>query len=183
MKKKIAFALLSGLLFCLTSCASTYGLTQAKVKKALKEGTWGLPKNSALLFSSDFAYNDFLQQNPKFGYKFYPTTCRSESVPLLLVEVVTGSVSFIEPLPIGAELKLFSKTETKGRCITTTYYGIAGVDVVLDKPGLFYYAPDDPERKDELTALKILYNYFKGSNSEWESVIANRIEELKDAKK
>ena len=186
MKKKLAYGMLAGLLMlCLTSCVSTStaGLSQSKVKKALKEGNWGTPENSALLFTPNSAYNDFLQQNPKFGYKFYKTTTRTEVTNLFIFSIVTGSVAFVEPLPVGSELKLFSSTTGSGNSITTTYFGIAGVDVVLNKPGLFYYNPYDIEGKNELKALKVLYKYFKGSDSAWEHVIADRIEELKNAKK
>ncbi len=186
MKKKLVYGILAGLLvMSFTSCVSTAtsGLSQSKVKKALKEGNWGTPENSALLFTPNSAYNDFLQQNPKFGYKFYKTTTRTEAATVLIFTFVTGSVAFVEPLPVGSELKLFSSTTGSGNSSTTTYFGIAGVDVVLNKPGLFYYNPYDKEGANELKSLKVLYKYFKGSDSAWEHVIADRIEELKNAKK
>lgn len=189
MKKKLLVGLsVMLLLLSITSCASTTGFSQAAVKKELKNDAWGSPKTHALLFSTDIRYNTFLQQNPKFGYKFYDTTTRDEYISFI-VDIPLGSVAFLEPLPVGSELKLFSDTVLRTTAFSTerktTFYGIADVDIVLNKPGLFYYDPDakDKNNKSELKSLKILYKYFKGTNSDWEKVIAERIEELENAKK
>ena len=99
-------------------------------------------------------------------------TYPSESASFCLIFTVSASkLSF-------ASIEITSKISS-----TTTYFGIAGVDVVLNKPGLFYYNPYDKEGANELKSLKVLYKYFKGSDSAWEHVIADRIEELKNAKK
>ena len=174
----IGFAAL--LLAMLASCATTKGMTMSKVKKTLKKGEWASPENSTLFFTSNTEYNDFLQQNPDIGYNFYTLIGREEYV-YVLFNIPTGSVGFIEPLPVGSELKLFSETKYYGRDSTTNYYGIAGVDVVLTEPGLYYYGKDNEKHSKELSCLKILAKYFKGS--EWEKVISDRIEEIKNAKK
>lgn len=189
MKKNLVYGLFAGLLvMCLTSCVSTTGLSQAKVQKALNDGVWGTPENSTLFFTPHSMFNDVLQQNPKYGYNFYRLSTRCESInPLFLFEIVTGEVAFAAPLPVGSEVKLYSSTivYTSGNQTRTetTYYGISGVDAVLNKPGLFYFALTEKDKKKELSTLKVLYKYFKGTDSAWEHVIADRIEELKNAKK
>ena len=194
MKKKLAYGMLAGLLvLCLTSCATTKGLSQSKVKKALKDGVWASPENSALFFTPHGNFDSVIQQNPKFGYKFYKLSGRQETIsPFGLFTIVTGEVSFSEPLPVGSELKVFSETRVytvKGpnglpeTRTETTYYGIAGVDAVLNKPGLIFMAYTEKDTKKELKSLKMLYKYFEGTDSAWEHVIADRIEELKNAKK
>ena len=181
MKKKIVFSLIMGLaLLFFTGCVSTRGLSASKIKKACADGEWLSPKEGTLVFGYCEAWNDFLQQNPDLGYKFYNVNRRTESTTILLV-TISSNVSFLQPLPVGSELKLFSTTVSNGRDTTTTYYGIAGVDVVCTKPGLMYYNTYGAySSKDELKALKILYKYFKGSGLEWELAILDRMEELKN---
>ncbi|SEP69437.1 hypothetical protein SAMN04487977_101138 [Treponema bryantii] len=180
MKKKLCFSLILGVaILFLTGCVSTKGLSSSKIKKACANGDWLSPKEGTLVFGYCEDWNDFLQQKPEFGYKFYNINRRTESTRILLIEI-QSNVTFIEPLPVGSELKLFSKTSQSGNTITTTYYGIAGVDLVCNKPGLLYYSTTGYKAKDELSALKMLYKYFKKSGSEWELAILDRMEELKN---
>ena len=187
MKKKIAFSLILGaaILF-LAGCASTYGLSVGKVKKACANGDWLGPTEGTIVFGYCEGWNDFLQQKPEFGYKFYSVNKRTETTYMLFFYLVKN-VCFIEPIPVGSELKLFSKTvsDTDYRGVTsskTTWYGVGGVDVVCNKPGLLYYSPSGYSVKDELNGLKMLYKYFKNSGSEWEQTILDRMEELKNEK-
>ena len=182
MKKKILFSLIMcAALLAFTGCASTVGLSASKVKKACTEGEWLSPSEGTLVFGYCTAWNDFLQQNPNIGYKFHNVNARVESYWCVLFNL-TFNVSFLEPLPVGSELKLFSSTYSNGRNTTTYYYGIAGVDVVCDKPGLLFYNGGEENPKDELKALKMLYTYFKGTGSEWEQTILDRMEELNNEK-
>ncbi len=181
MKKKIVFSLILGaaILF-LTGCVSTKGLSSSKIKKACANGDWLSPTEGTLVFGYCQDWNDFLQQNPEFGYKFYNINRRTESTRILSIEIMSSNVTFLEPLPVGSELKLFSTTVQKGNTITDTFFGIAGVDVVCNKPGLLYYSLKGYKAKDEFNALKMLYKYFKNSGSEWELAILDRMEELKN---
>ena len=183
MKKKILLTLIVGtLLLGLTGCVSTGGLSASQIKKASTQGEWLSPAEGTLVFGYSRSWNDFLQQNPELGYKFYRVNWREESHWLILFSI-SENVCFLEPLPVGSELKLFSSTSFSGNNRTTYYYGISGVDVVCDKPGLLFYNSEGGESpKAELKALKLLYNYFKGTGSEWEQVILDRMEELKDEK-
>ncbi len=180
MKKNLLRVTIAGLILALLSgCASTKGLSMSKVQKELKNGVWASPKDSVLFFTECLDYNDFLQQNPEVGYKFYKLNGRLEE----FMGIKSGSVGFIEPIPAGSELKIFSKTykEDYKNTIVTEFYGISGVDVVLDKPGLFFYGKDNKKHSSELKCLKLLLKYFK--NSEWEQVIQDRIEEIKNENK
>lgn len=186
MKKIINGLLAVFLAAALTGCASTKGITCSKAGKKLASGEWPSPENTTLLFFDGNIWNSMLQQNPKFGYRFYDVNSRIESVNLLIVNITTGVVGFVQPLPVGSELKVFSQTYTAGNTIYTDYFGIGGVDFVLDKPGLMYYEAGKnskgKEKKNELSSLKLLYKYFKGTGSEWEELILNRMEELKNEK-
>lgn len=180
--KKLAFALCAAVLASmLTACVSTGGLSPSKVKKATQNGEWPSASDHALLFGYCEGWDDFLQQNPDLGYQFYEANYRTESHSFILF-TIAESVEFLEPLPLGTELKLFSTEGYSGNTRTTTYYGIAGVDVVLTKPGLFFYGEDTAKHKYEKKALKLLYKYFKGTGSDWETLIVERMEELKNAK-
>lgn len=186
MNKKIIFAMLTGIvLLCLSGCASTGGAkSESSIKKEIKNSEFLGPKEGALLFGHNVVWSEFLQQNPEYGYKLYKTNWRDESTTIVLVTIV-NNMTFLEPLPVGSELKLYKTSYYSGNTHYTDYYGIAGVDIVLNKPGLFFYG-DNYEEKDraeaELKALEILYKYFKGTGSEWETEIVNRMEELKNAK-
>lgn len=180
MKKKIVFSLILGVaILYLTGCVSTTGLSSTKIKKACANGDWLSPTEGTIVFGYCEDWNDFLQQNPEVGYKFYNINRRTESTHILFI-TIKKNVCFIEPLPVGSELKLFSETVTTTHESRTTYYGIAGVDVVCNKPGLIYYSKTGYKAKDELNALKMLYKYFKNSGSEWELAILDRMEELKN---
>lgn len=183
--KKNLFAVFTAIaLLCITGCASTSGLTVSQVKKASTNGDFLSPKEGALVFGYNEIWNEFLQQNPELGYKFYKANWYDDSHTIVLVTIV-NSLAFLEPLPLGSELKLYSTTGYVGDTRQTTYYGIAGVDLVLNKPGLVFYGAysSDKDRDEaELSALKLLLNYFKGTGSEWETEILNRMEELNNAK-
>ena len=186
MKKKLGFlTVLCVTVLFLTGCVSTWGLSSSKIKKACANGEWLSPEEGTLVFGYCEGWDAFLQQKPEFGYRLMNINRRTESVYYILVEI-TKNVNFLEPLPVGSELKLFSKTtrytDGSGTHITTTYYGIGGVDLVCNKPGLLYYSPSGYKAKDELNGLKMLYKYFKNSGSEWESAILDRMEELKNEK-
>lgn len=180
MKSKILKAVLIAFaLATLASCTSTSGLSRGDIKRAIDDGTWGTPKDSCLVYGYSMDGNsEFLQQNPKYGYKFYSVSEKSvtRTIPILLlwITIETGHVCFLEPLPVGAELKAYCSES--GNYIT--YKGIAGVDKVITKPGLLYYDNDTKDHKYEKKAIKLLYKYFKGSGSEWEQVILDRMEEL-----
>ena len=178
MKKLSQIFLLGLVIALLSSCVSTSGLSQRKVKNKVKTNEWPSPKESCLLFGNDYSWNHFLQQNPDIGYQFYSCNTRISEV----FGVIVSNLVFLQPLPVGSELKLFSDTVYGYRTVETTYYGIAGVDVVLKEPGLLFYGKDDEKHSKELGALKILLGYFKGTNSQWEEEINKRIKELSDAK-
>lgn len=183
--KKIVYVLLAVFLSAaLTSCVTTSGLSRSKVAKKVSSGEWLSPENSTLLFFDGNTWNSMLQQNPKFGYNFYDVNSKANTSLILCFAITHGVVGFIEPLPVGSELKLFSETKVAGNTVNHIYYGIGGVDFVLNKPGLMYYEinGEDKNHKNELSSLKYLYQYFKGTGSEWEDLILKRMEELKNVK-
>ena len=183
--KKIIYGLLAVFLAAaLTGCASTSGISKSKVAKKLASGEWPSPENSTLLFFDGNTWNKMLQQNPEFGYKFYTVNSKLDSQTIFFVTIIHGVVGFIEPLPVGSELKVFSETQISGNYVNNIYYGISGVDFVLNKPGLMYHetSGEDKDHKNELSSLKLLYEYFKGTGSEWEALILKRMEELKNVK-
>ena len=182
--KKIFFSLiLCGAVLFLTGCVTTRGLSSGKIRKACENGEWLSPTEGTIVFGYCENWDDFLQQKPEFGYKFYNVNRRTETTYILFISV-DKNVCFLKPLPVGSELKLFSetatRTDTRGTSTTVTWYGIAGVDVVCNKPGLLYYSTSGYKAKDELNGLKMLYKYFKNSGSEWEQTILDRMEELKN---
>ena len=175
MKKKLIGALASVALVLFTSCQTVHFLTRTEYKDALVNGEYGSPKDSVLLFGYNVHWQTFIQQNPKIGYKFCDACREPANAGLVLSE---RFVKFLEPLPVGSELKLFSDVDNSSYGSVTTYYGIGGVDIVLNKPGLFYFDEKDPNHQNELTALKMLLNFYKGTGSDWELVIKKRIAEL-----
>ncbi len=181
MKKSILVVLAGLMLFGLTSCVSTSGDKPGKVKKAVTSGEYPSPENSTLFFAYNTSVNYYLQQNPEIGYKFVYPNIYDDGKTILFI-YVPNCLKFLNPLPVGAELKKYTQTYVSGRTIITEYFGIAGVDYVLNKPGLFYCDDTDPNNKHELKALKLLYKYFKGTDSEWEHLILDRMEELKNGK-
>lgn len=153
----------------------------SKTREELDEKSlWGSPKTHALYFGTEgTSINTFLQQNPRFGYTFYPAVVM-ENVIFWLHPA--GSFRyFLAPQPVGAELKLYTSTEHYGRDSITTVYGIGGVDIVVDKPGLMYLGKEDKENKEELKTLRKMIDYFEGS--EWEIYIMQRIQEIENAQK
>ena len=166
----------------LTSCATSgerVGESKGKVQQKLKTGEWGGPESNAVLFGSEYKNCVILQQNPKLGYQFYQAQAigsASEVISLFGTSKADASF-FIQPLPVGSELKMYASETDKGDKNLIMYEGISGVDVKLTKPGLVYYDLNDSEHKNEKEALKTIQPYFKGTS--WEPVIAKRIEELK----
>lgn len=177
IKRVIYGVFLAFFLEMISSCATNTGYSSAAVKRNMDNGLWGSPENTTLVFAPNSYFNAFLQQNPKFGYNFYPTTKKVGTVADYLVPAsdICG-ISFIEPLPVGSELKLFSKTTRYDLEVETIYYGVGGVDVVLNKPGLLFFNPEHKDSKKELQSLKLLYGFFKGT--EWDPIIRNRMKEL-----
>lgn len=189
MKKQIVLAvtLLLATTFALTSCSTTsYNAGESKkdVKAKVENGEWGGPKNSTLLFGNGLSDISVLQQNPQFGYKTYSAQAQTKSTTIqVLIFPITlkESVFFIQPLPVGTELKVYSRMVMDYNTKNTYYSGIAGVDFKYTKPGLFYYNTADKDNKNELKALKKLLPYFEGTS--WESAINSRIQEIENAKK
>lgn len=181
----IAASLTAAMFF--TSCMTiTYrgGESKGEVKKNFSNGSWGGPKDTALIFGSDYTGFIVLQQNPKFGYKLYDAQVRgktnSNAIGFLTLTKTT-SMFFIQPLPIGSELAVYEYSSVTGKTTINNYCGIAGVDMKLTKPGLVYYDKNDTAHKNELASLKSMQSYFTGTD--WESVIANRIQEIENEKK
>lgn len=138
------------------------------VKKSLSENVWGSPTDSAIYYG-DTDISMLIRQDIDGGYKVYETLGGSDC-------------NFIEPLPLGSEMKIIESIEEKSNKKTYTYYGIQGVDFKVTKPGIVYFhAKENPTKKElkaELKQVTKLLVYFK--ESDWEPVIFARIEELKN---
>jgi len=184
MKKLSLLAFSMVVLFVFTGCASLItAMGVSEVQNALEDGTWGGPENHTVLFgvSGPDACNSsvMLQQNPAHGYNFYSPISLTSTITIGFINVGKERFFFL-PLPVGSELKEFSFTTYVGRNVYTYYEGIAGVDIILTKPGLQFYGKDNKKHSQELKALKKMLKYFKGSD--WEQVILNRIEEISNDK-
>lgn len=152
----------------------------SEIREELDEkASWGSPKTHALYFGTEgTSINTFLQQNPQFGYVFYPAVVM-ENVTFWLQLIPAGSFRyFLAPQPVGAELKLYTSEEYYSNGSMTTVYGIGGVDIIVDKPGLIYMGKEDKNNKEELKTLKKMVDYFEGS--EWEIYITQRIQEIEN---
>lgn len=178
MIKRVVYSLFAVIvlgIFIGCSTTSPY-IHSSSVQNKIESGEWGTPYDSALLYSLTSTYDAFLQQNPEFGYKLYHAY-KGGSAVLLGENGFDGGLSFLQPLPVGSELKLYSSTLDMGQYgYVTTYYGVAGVDVVLNKTGLILYNPGEPDEEKELKALKHLKSFFEGT--EWGTLIDWRIKEL-----
>lgn len=182
MKKLIGIVALVAATLTATSCFSTgykFGASKSAVKKAVASGDWGSPKDSVVLFGSEYVDFHVYQQNPAFGYQRYDAQVSGSTTgtSIFLVAVAkTKSMFFIQPLPVGSEIVIHAYRNSGAYNDTIMYCGIQGVDYVFNKPGLLYYDKNDPEHKNEYASLKSMLPYFK--NTDWEPVIAKRMEEL-----
>jgi hypothetical protein len=181
----IAASLTAAVLFpgCMTT---TYraGDSKSEVKKNILNGSWEKPENSVIIFGSEYTSFEVLQQNPKFGYKLYEAQMQGKSNSNtigFLTLIKSTSMFFVQPLPVGSELKVYSYTDMEGMQSVCNYCGIGGVDIKLTKPGLVYYDKNDTGHKNELASLKVMQSYFTGTD--WETVIVNRIQEIENEKK
>ncbi len=182
MKKLIGIVALVAATMTATSCFTTgykFGESKSEVKKAVTSGNWGGPKDCVVLFGSEYVDFHVYQQNPAFGYQRYDAQVSGSTTgtSIFLVSVAkTKSMFFIQPLPVGSEIAIYAYRSSGGYGDTVMYCGIQGVDYVFNKPGLLYYDKNDPEHKNEYESLKSMLPYFK--NTDWEPVIAKRMEEL-----
>jgi len=126
--------------------------------------------------------------------------------PMIITPARIGSYFYTQPLPVGASLKFFYYTMRSGNTVELDYRGMQGKgpsDVRLDKPGLLYLGSlvycdkgymdthtfmgrkVDPNEFDlypagtdkEIDILKAILPKFR--KTAWETLIINRIEELK----
>jgi len=188
MKKKIGVIALAVAVMALTGCFSISGYrmgeSKSKVQKAVTSGNWGSPKDSTVLFGSEYVDFGVYQQNPAFGYRYYQAqvnATKTGTAAFFVAVAKTKSLFFIQPLPRGSEIKIYGYRNAGAYNDTITYCGIQGVDFVLTKPGLMYYEKNDPEHKNEYESLKSMLPYFKGTD--WEPVITERMEELSNESK
>ncbi len=86
-KKLVFFIILSAAILFLTGCVSTRGLSSSKIKKACENGDWLSPKEGTLVFGYCEGWNEFLQQNPDYGYKFYNINRRFEWTYILMISI------------------------------------------------------------------------------------------------
>jgi len=179
-------AALAAAILCTSCMTTTYraGESKSDCKKNVGAGTWGSPKNTAVVFGSEYTNFIVLQQNPKFGYKLYQAQVLGKTTSNLIVIVTltsTTSMFFVQPLSVGSELKVYEQTKMLGTSASREYLGIGGVDVKITKPGLVYYDANDPGHKNELASLKAMQSYFTGTD--WETAITNRMQEIENEKK
>lgn len=175
---------------------------------AVKKSAYGSPSDSALVYGSISMQTNFFNLLSSKGVdNLEMIQLNPAQKPMIITPARRGNYFFLEPIHVGSSVKLFYYSYKEGRTIYLDELGIQGLgtmDRKLDKPGLLFmgsmlycdkkYAdtkmglpPSDskiaikdffPVGEDkEIAILKEMRPTFEGT--EWEPLIAARIEELK----
>jgi hypothetical protein len=171
---------------------------------AIKRTAYGSPSDSVLIYGSATQVRTIFGAGPIDNLEMVQLNPAQK--PMIITPARSGPVFFTEPLPVGSSVRFFYFSIKQGRTITFYERGVQGqgpTDRRLAKPGLLYlgaliycdkqYLEDkkfsfralDESTLDlypagdgkEIDALKSLLPKFRGTD--WEPVIAARIEELK----
>lgn len=142
------------------------------IKDQIKQGTLLSPDEGCVVFGFGYCYAECFQQNPEIGYRFHKAEiCRGN--------ILSYKKAYaFEPLPLKSKFKMFYGVIESEYEVTSEYYGIDGVDIVLDKPGLYYLGSCDPDRSKEAKALKAIKSIY--AKTAWEPIIDARLKELND---
>lgn len=168
----VAASILSTSCVSLTGAITTSSARSSFRKTIAKQYSGMTPENSTIVFGSGYYDVNMIQQNPEIGKAFYASSGETSS------GLFTASSYFVfAPVPVNSELHVYSYTYPVSDGTMTIYGGIAGIDFVTAKPGLYYYDKNDKDHKKEKDSLEVLLEYYKGT--EWESIIKTRIGELK----
>ena len=171
---------------------------------AIKKTAYGSPADSVLVYGSASQVRTIFGAGPIDNLEMIQLNPAQR--PMIITPARSGPVFFTEPLPVGSSVRFFYFSIKQGRTITFYERGAQGqgpTDRKLAKPGLLYlgslvycdkrYFDDrklslrafDESTADlypagdvkEIDALKSFLPKFKGTD--WEPIIAARIEELK----
>jgi hypothetical protein len=172
---------------------------------AVKRTAYGSPSDSVLVYGSaaqmKFLFGAGLIENLEM------IQLNPAQKPMIITPARNGYYFFTEPLPVGSSVRIFYFSIQQGRTITFYYRGLQGngpADIKLQKPGLLYlgslvyatkayadkHSPEGVVKgydsstdlypvgdQKEIDTLKAIRPKFEKTN--WEPIIAARIEELK----
>lgn len=170
----------------------------------VKRTAYGSPSDSVLVYGSAAQMKFLFGAGPIDNLEMIQLNPAQK--PMIITPARLGYYFFTEPLPVGSSVRIFYLSIQQGRTITFYYRGLQGngpADIKLQKPGLLYlgslvyatkaYAEKHSQEEvkgydstmdlypvgdqKEIDTLKAIRPKFE--KTEWEPIIAARIEELK----
>lgn len=149
------------------------GASETKFRKEIANSEEKLtPENSVIFFGTGAYSVGLIQQNPKYGKSLTYSYGKTDSGLLTVT-----SFFLFQPLPLNRDYKVYSYTYPVSDGTMTVNCGLGGVDFTTAKAGLLYYDDSDPNHKNEKAALKVIKEYYEGTD--WEPLIEARLKELK----